>query len=610
MSDLAGRVAAAVARHSRPRYLRIVAEILVHDRRAVVDGTRCECCRSPDAELVERRPAADLVLDTRTGRRISEAEETPARWAKYIALAQRHDIPLRCSTRTLPLLLDESDRHVFASGGNRAAKTTTGLYWLALQWLRRGGRERRFWLVASTDAKAFRLLEKLFKGTGESPAVLPRALVRRAPDTHRASNLQTTLIDGSLIDLRSFHGDPGAERMKSDAIVAALVDEAAHLPAPDSLAALRGRCLDAGGRLWLASTPRPSSFLKTSVVDPAQEFERLPAEDDRKRTGTHEGAAWIFRALPLVENPWVPLVHIERDMRTLDMTKAENRRDYAGEWAASEGLCWPDFEERHQVQHEARDIALLSPAFLARVGAPGHVPITADVVRGLFGRTTNPHYRVARASNFKYILGQDVNLNPMQTVVLQVTAPADRRADREQWHVWCVDGVTSKHSNSLLHAERLVDREMTSLWGAGGLVGCGVICDATSLGKVDPHSNRHGQSGSLAETMGRHGFDVRAAKYHARPGQVGPGHHNGERVSYFRLLHRLLEEGRLHVFSRSGALLNAFATQLVEPDGCCPIDSRRGHWDIVMGPMDALRYAVLAIMNAPAATPPQVGVFR
>ena len=60
-------------------------------------------------------------------------------------------------------------------------------------------------------------------------------------------------MDGSVIDLRGFTNDPGAERLKSDSIVAGLVDEAAHMSKPDSLVALRGRCLETGGRLWLAS---------------------------------------------------------------------------------------------------------------------------------------------------------------------------------------------------------------------------------------------------------------------------------------------------------------------------------------------------------------------
>ena len=52
---IASAVAALTVQLSRPRYLRIVARILVHDRRPELDGTRCPCCNSPDAEIVRER---------------------------------------------------------------------------------------------------------------------------------------------------------------------------------------------------------------------------------------------------------------------------------------------------------------------------------------------------------------------------------------------------------------------------------------------------------------------------------------------------------------------------------------------------------------------------
>lgn len=607
---LAREVAALTLQLERPRFLRLVAEILVHDRRQERDGTRCACCKSRDAEIVERRQVDDLIVDTFTGERIRATDRAPAEWDKLCEVAARHDVPIRCSRRTLGMLTDVSDCHLFASGGHRAQKTTTGLGWMALQWMQRGGNECRFWLVARTDEDAFRLLEKLFKGTGESPPVLPAWLITRSPPTASSRDLLTRLVDGSLLDLRSFDNDPGAKRLKSDAIVAALVDEAAHLPSPSSLAALRGRCVDVegGGRLWLASTPRPSHFLKAEVVDKAIEFAGLRPEDERKRTGVHEGAAWRFEALSMRDNPWIPLTNIERDMRTVDMTRAENRRDYLGEWVESEGLCWTDFDDkRHEVVHEARDVALLSAEFLASVGAAGHVPITARRVKALFGKP-NPHYRPARASNPRFIIGQDVNVSPMQSCLLQFTAPADAIDDRERWHVWVLDCVTSPHSNTLEHARRLVSTEIARaldpLGTTSPIKGCGVICDATSLGKMDPHASRHGQTGSLAETFGRLDLDVRAPMY--RRSSTGPGHTNGERPPYFLLIHRMLAENRIHVFSRAGALLHAFHSQLVEPDGTCPIDSRRGYWDQVMGPMDAFRYALYAAMNAGSPDPVEI----
>lgn len=595
-------IAAAEAAAARPRYLRLRAEVLVHDRVESPPGAPCPCCKSRDAEIVERHEVADLVVDLHGGARITEASVAPETWAELCSVAEHHDIPLRASRRQAALLLDETDRHLFASGGNRSGKTTTALYWLALQWLRYGGPQRRFWLVASTTPKAYRLLEKLFKGTGgDSPPVLPSALVGSAPETHRSGNLLTTLVDGSLIDLKPFAGDPGAERAKSDPIVAAVVDEAAHLPSPDWLVALRGRCVDLRGRLFLASTPRPGSWVR-EIVDKALEFQRLDAADERKATNSHEGAAWHLEPFPMDENPWVPLANIERDRLTLDMSKPENQRDFAGLWVSNEGLCWVDFSpEKHVIAHEARDVSRLGPAVLAHHGAAGHVPVTPRIVRRLFGRP-NPHYRMARASNGRYIIGQDVNVSPMQSVLVQVTAPADKQDDPETFHYWIIDGVTTTRTNDLRHAERLVSTELARaldpLGSGSPLKGCGVIMDSTA---INYNSTGHrGGSGNIAVEWGRlFDLDVRAPMY--RPTANGPGNRNPTREDNYRLIHRLLAERRLHVFSRCGALLNAFELQLAEPDGCCPIDSRRGKYDELAGPMDAMRYAVYAIANAPKA---------
>ena len=605
-SRLASAIEDLSAQLERPRYLRIVATFLVHARPEDLTGERCPCCSSRDAVIVERRPAADVVIDTHTGDRFTEADVSAAVWLEALQLAAHHEVPLRCSTKTLPLLLDETGRGIFAAGGHRSSKTTTGLTWLALQIIRRGGRERRFWLIGSTDEKAFRLLEKMFRATpspsgGEVAPILPAILVHRAPATHRSSNLQTRLVDGSIIDLRSFANDPGAARAKSDPIVAAVVDEAAHLPSDAWMSALRGRCVDLGGRLWLASTATPSSILNALVVK-LGEWEHLPPDDKRRTTGEHEGAAWLFASLPMLDNPWLNLANVEADMRTIDMTRPENRRDYLGEWASSEGRCWTNFDpERHMVAHEARRVADLSPRVLAEHRAAGHVDITDRVARGMFGRS-NPHVRMARASNFRFIIGQDVNCNPMSSALLQVTAPADTRDDRDTWHYWIVDTVSTSTSNSLAHAERLVSTELARVLDPDGkgspLAGCGVIVDATAIGR-DPTAHKHGQSGSVVETFWRVGLDARAPAYR-KTTNGKPGHHNPEVLGRYTLVHRLVNEGRLHVFSRAGELLRAFDTQLATPDGIIPLDARRGHWDQIAGPMDAASYAVYAAANMKA----------
>lgn len=573
MRRLAKNIAELESRISEHRdaWLHVVGEVCLHRAREEA-GEPCPCCGSEFAEIIERRQVAEFWIDGRRRRRLDHDPGVPARRVTVLVRAH-HDYGD---------LLAEG-RHVFASGGHRSGKTTTGLAWLTLRWLLRGGRGRRFWLVAQTDPAGYRLAEKLFE-------VLPSALVMSRPDGETSRNLTSRLADGSTISVRSFANDPAASRAKSDPIVAALVDEAAHLPSEAWIAALRGRCLDLGGHLWFASTAIPESKVQR-LVDDIQSYSR----GDEKAV---EGAAWCWRQFPLLQNPWLDGAAIRAAMTSVDLTRPENRRDYFGEWIANEGLCWVDFEaERHVVAHEARSVAGLGPRLLASYGAAGHVDITPRVARGLFGRP-NPHVRNVKASCFAWILGQDVNISPMSTALLQITAPADTIADRDTWHYWVVDTVSSLTSNSIAHAERLTSTELARVLDPHGtsspLRGCGVIVDATSIGR-DPTASRHLQRGSSAEHFAKFDLDARAPAY--RPSPRGPGHHNPELRSCYTLMHRVIRENRLHVFSRCSDLLNTFAEQRVGPDGIQPIDARRGYFDRIAGPMDALRYAVFAAAN-------------
>ena len=85
---LAMAIAEEVATLERPRFLRIVANLLIHDRReeGPDTGERCICCGSGDAVIVERRLIADLVIDTMTGERIT-AKTHPATWEQYCEIA-------------------------------------------------------------------------------------------------------------------------------------------------------------------------------------------------------------------------------------------------------------------------------------------------------------------------------------------------------------------------------------------------------------------------------------------------------------------------------------------------------------------------------------------
>lgn len=589
----------------RPRFLWLRPRVLIHDHAPSGAGP-CPCCGSRYAAIVEERPQLEVVVDCVSGRRVYAADVSPATWSKVTAAAERHDVPLRLSRTQAALVFDESAPFKIASGGNRAAKTTAGLVFMALEWLRRGGPQRRFWLIASTVPKCYRLLEKLFLGTGESPPILPRALVRTMPATHRASDLRTILADGSVFDLKPFAGDPGAERAKSDAIVAALVDEAAHLPTVDWVTALRGRCLDAGGWLWFASTPRPGHFLR-DIVDDAHAFRRLPADDPARVSGKHEGARWLAHAFPIPSNPWLDQAAVAAELASLDENDPSVRRDVFGEWNTSGGVLWRFDQERHVVLHEGRTIAAMLGELRRRAGGE-LIDVTDRVVAGLTARP-NPHHRAVQATNRRYLVASDFNVHPMSSVVLQVAGDPRAPGDKDRWHVVVHDSPQSAHSNALLHAERLVDPAWVRTWDpkatASPFLHALMICDPTALGR-DPTAHKHGRDpGGLAATLARATFDARAPSYRlGEGGAMKPVHL--PRYDSHLLVHRLLAEGRIHVSARCVALIESLLNQEDSGDGVVPFVKSHTKSDELAGPVDALRYALHAIFHGgstPAGRP-------
>lgn len=594
---LARRVEEIERALARPRFLHLRPEILVHAPAS--DGAPCPCCSSQHTSIIERQQLAEVIIDAANGRRFFRGDLPTTVWTVVEAESTRFDVPLRCSQAQLPLLLNEDDdRHILASGGNRSGKTYCGMVWLALQWLRRGGPGRRFWLVGATVAKAFGLLDKLFTGDPPTPPVLPPELVITRPDSPRCSSLLTILADGSILDLKHF-GGPGAETLKSDKIVAGLVTEAAHLPAPDSLAALKGRCVDLDGRLFLDSTPRPEVFLKAAVVDQAEAFARLPTDDPKRIAGEHPGARWRVVPFELTANPWLDPAVLARELAALDPEDPATLRDWKGLWVANSGMLWRDFNsEAHVHLDEARSVADMPRTVLERTGLRV-ADVTSTIARRIFGARPNPHYRGLRASNLRYILASDVNCHPMSTVMLQVTADPTCVEQRDRWHVWVMDVEQSRHSNALVHAERLVDLRWVRQWLPTATVspykGCGMVVDPQALHR-DPTAHKHGRDPhGLAETWGNLGFDARAPQYRQGEGGLKPTH-LGRRDSHL-LLHRLLRERRLHLSQRCGPLVQSFVEQLDAGDGIEPLTRSHTKSDQLASPMDALRYGVWAIFH-------------
>ena len=614
---MAGRVAlirrfdALRADLDSPSFLLLRAVLRVHEPQAN-RGKFCRCCPSPKdprgsphATEVEFRVLEELIVDLATGERHRKADLTADAWKRFEDRAEPHEVTMRCSRSQVGMLLDDTGRHILAAGSNRSGKTTLGLYWLALQWIRRGGRECRFWLVASTLPKAFRLLQKLFDGTGESPPILPLALVARRPPTARSGDLITRMVDGSWIDLRYFEGDPSAERLKSDAIVAAIVDEAAHLGegedsehGANALAALKGRCLDARGRLFFASTPRPKAYIKTAVVDEAAAFARLADDDPKRIAGEHPGALWRVESLAIPANPWLDAEEVRRQLAAANPDDPATRRDFFGEWVSNSGPLWRDFSEERQIlRHEARHFDELGPTVRAALGVEHHIDVTAAAVRFIAGRGS-PHVRGLQATNMKYLLGQDINCHPLSTCVMTFSAPPETATDRDTWVLWVWDVIVSNEGGSLHHAEKLASLRFARIRrptdDTSPFNGACIVTDASAMTR-DPTAHRYGTlPHGLPESFGKLGFDIRAPSY-SYTGRVCPL--NPSRYDSHMLLQRFIKEKRFYVHQRCGTLIQSLCEQQDSGDGVAPEKTSHDRADRLASPIDALRYPLWAAMK-------------
>lgn len=585
---------------ARSEYVHLQCRILVHDK--APEGARpCPCCRSTTAQISREVPDGEVLIERATGRRFHPGDLSPALWDRAVAEAERHRIDFRVSEVQYPYLVDETDRHALIAGSQRAGKTYLSCVWLARQWVRKGGKLRRFWLVAKTLDGAFELLRIIFEGDGNAPPILPTALAVRRPKSSigTGDRLNTIMVDGALIQLRRFGADPTGSGLKSRPIVAGITDEAAEMEHESALRALLGRCIDLRGRLFLATTPVGGSFLREKIVDQVEVWERLPADHPDKATGI--GAQWLSASISMKDNPWTDPAGVARDMAAQDKDSPSYKRDVLGLWTTGNGPMFPHFsDERHTYHHESRTVAGMMPLINRLAGCPQR-RVTDSLVRELFQKTANPLYRGLRATNSAYLLGQDCNggRRAMNTVIVEVTAPAGQaKLDPDTFHFWVIDVKQSWNSDALHHAEAMGPglegtRWARACWSASApaspLVGCGIIHDATTISYDPTHTRYGGDPRGLVEIYGDRKFDLRPPKWELtekgwRPRQPDPG-------ETYLLLSRIIADGRLHVSARCAPnLIKSLARQeRSDKAGFTPVKD-----DNINGPVDALRYLLFA----------------
>ena len=594
--------------HDRPPVLWVTTEILVHElhpaavealERAKTDltittaplGEACPCCASRLCRIVERRPDLSVYIDRFSGKRVRPDRLTPEQRAKVEAVAERVHIPLRVSRKQLPLLFGDGGRKDLVSGGMRAGKSQVCLYAFAREWLLRGGRDVHLWLVAPRRVMAFELLRKVVFGDGVAPPVLPAVLFNSIPTSEHKT--RAIMVDGTILSLRHLAAKRGTN-LKSDAVAAVLVDEAAEMSDRDQLNAIEGRIHTTRGRLLLATTPTKQHWLRELVRDPCVAWDKMP-QVERDENPTHAGRYWRYSSLGMVDNPFVDPVHTFREIQAKGgEDDPAVQRDYLGLWSGSAGALWRSFSlTDHVLYSEHRD--------LKEWDAWSRRDITSVVARRLFGNA-NPNYKGGlRASNHKHCGSMDVNISPHSTVLWQVACDPDDPTNRSRWTVIVWDMLQTFHGDASVHADALHGKRFARMTRPGSdgetYRGIGIIADATAIGH-DPTAHRYGgDTKGLCAVYGAKGFDLRPPEYTKERRPVNP-----HKKDSYQLLHNLLREKRLLINARCQPLIDALLEQEDSGDGITPVKVSHNRSDRVSSSVDALRYGLWAIFHGGQAT--------
>lgn len=407
---------------AKPRWIHVRAVAYLHERHPLPRSEQCPCCGSDLARISRRVEIDEVVIDTQTGRRYVRSQIVDR--AGFDKLAARCDesisMPLRLPDWTdedgyspLAALRETEARRVVLSGGNRGGKSSFMAVALALCWLQRGGMGAEFALIGPEIKQAHLLKKKLFEGeqTGRwNPPIIDRRLWTRIPEKERQEDQFCYMVDGSRFWLTH---SKSAGHLKGRAWVRAAFTEASECPYPEVHTVARARLVDAGGQLWLDSTPGKdqSHWLKTGVVDVALE------ERARAQRGDTTARTTRLLTFPSDRNPWV--CPIEMAAARADAAKRDPqmaRREFDGEWCSDFATL---FGETFDASYHVDDVPL------GRLDKIDLTDITRKASRRFFG-----------GAGHDWVIGCDINLSPTSFVMCKVFGDPD---DEHTWGLAVLD---------------------------------------------------------------------------------------------------------------------------------------------------------------------------
>jgi hypothetical protein len=476
-------------------------------------------------------------------------------------------IPLRCHEAQLELLLDETHKVIAAFGGNRSGKTAVAVYWIVRQWMKRGGRGARFWLVADERDKAMTLMEKLILGEYTeqyTPPALPEIrpgvplLATRWPTSAQVADLSIHMVDGSRFYLK--HAGKKGGNLKGKAIQAAILDEACEVDHRENWTILLARTIDSRGQVFAPTTPIAGHWMREEVAD-ATDCEHI-----------------FHKELSLYENPWISADEIQRTIETIG-DQATVDREIHGRWVGTGPRMWTHWDRaKHLHAAEWRDADDSHGEFINLT--PRLAP---RVFRRHKGRITK-------------ILGQDFNGWPMCTSVLEVVCrPGVDQADPRNWILYVVDeiltGTARTPATVYSHCEFMVEKaHKYRALAEGEFAALPVVCDGTGCSYSPEYNSR---SMTHKKAMEECGYSVVPPMVHPDTGKpCNPG-----KLDQVGLLHKLMKTGRFMVNeNRCPRTIEAIEGQQRKENGM-PDKVSGTKSDRLSGPIDAILYPAWALYS-------------
>jgi len=503
-------------------------------------------------KLTESRQDLDLLLDPVEEIRVIRTAENAEQFDHLAESARLVHIPITCHEAQVDPILSDA-KIVGMLAGNRAGKTEVLAARLLRAWIKRGGKGRVFWWVAPQRSQTQIAVEKLCLFRGANLPLLPPELWTHYPTNERSGDQSIRLIDGSKIELH--HASGNGDNLKGKLVQEAVIDELCSIRDVKNWNTIIARTMEVDGTVAAASTPVRGHWARAMIITAAGN-----SEDTR---------SYQFSCF---ENPWAKRAYIERSILAAGgHDDPVVRRDYYGEWSASDDALWPDYSpEMHLVQDAAiEDVAELIKA--------GHLPATYRdltarmVVGGWKGHT-----------DATVVIGQDFNVNPMTGVICRIFGDP---LVPDTWGLYIFDEVQVRGPVAR-YADRLSDL----------YPGAPISCDATGA-QVGNHASQ--LAGSSAETsvkiLREAGFDAVACN-RRRVSDHKVKASNPSQIDSLNLCHRLFRQGRILVNKRCKALCLALDTQEAQADGRVAKDPGTAS-DRLSAPTDAMRYLIWKLFS-------------